>query len=340
MRTAISVLVTSEDADVRLDRWLRRRYPDIHQGKLEKLFRTGQIRVNGHRVKGSLRLVSGSSVRIPPIMGSRDKIRKHKSKTIALTKEKVSLVRKWVIYKDNDILAINKPPGLAVQGGTGVREHLDLMLDALTFDAEERPRLVHRLDRDTSGVLVLARNLMSARNLTKMFREKQLNKTYWALTVGVPTQTEGKIKVALIKKKVSNLKEEIVITNRGVNSITDYRIIEYVGGSFAWLSLRPHTGRTHQIRVHCATYLNCPIVGDRKYSPYENQIDLKGLGEGLHLHSRSLQLPYTSKDNNNKSRLDLVAPVPEHMSQSWKYLGFDQTYTQDIFGTLGDKPCW
>lgn len=329
MSTAISVLVTTEDADVRLDRWLRRRYPKVQQGRLEKLFRTGQIRVDGSRVKGSLRLVPGTSVRIPPIMVSAEQVRTQIGKTVALDSKKMSVVRKWIIYKDNDILAINKPPGLAVQGGTGIREHLDLMLDALTFDAEERPRLVHRLDRDTSGVLVLARNLTSARTLSKMFREKKLNKTYWALTLGVPNQPKGKIRDALLKKQTSNTKEEIVITNRGVNAITDYRIIKHVGDSLAWLSLRPYTGRTHQIRVHCATSLNCPIVGDKKYNLDHSQSHFSGLGEGLHLHSRALQFLYISKCKNYKTCLDLIAPLPEHMSQSWQHLGFDRNYTRD-----------
>ena len=334
MSEAISVLVTNEDTDVRLDRWLRRRYPNVHQGRLEKLFRTGQIRVDGHRVKGSLRLVSGNSIRIPPILGLSEKTRPPKTKKIALNSEKVSLVRKWVIFKNNDILAINKPSGLAVQGGTGIREHLDLMLDALRFDAEERPRLVHRLDRDTSGVLLLARTISSARELAKIFREKELCKTYWALTAGVPAQKEGRIDIALLKKKISKIKDEIVITKDGMNAITDYKIVERVGNSFAWLSLRPHTGRTHQIRIHCAASLNCPIVGDKKYNLCDNEIDFTGLGDGLHLHSRSLQLSYTSEGNNKKTWIDLVAPIPEHMSQSWEYLGFDKNYTQENISVL------
>ena len=225
MSKVISVLVTNDDTNVRLDRWLRRRYPYIHQGRLEKLFRTGQIRVDGRRVKGSLRLASGNSVRIPPMLGLSEKTSAHKIKKISLSKEKVSLVRKWVIYKDNDILAINKPSGLAVQGGTGIREHLDLMLDALRFGAKERPRLVHRLDRDTSGIMLLARNINSAQNLGKIFRENKLYKTYWALTEGVPTQSKGQINIGLLKKKVSKIKDEIVITNHGINAITDYKIV-------------------------------------------------------------------------------------------------------------------
>ncbi|MBT3926667.1 MAG: RluA family pseudouridine synthase [Rhodospirillaceae bacterium] len=327
--------VGDDDADVRLDRWFRKRYPGLTHGKLEKLLRTGQIRVDGRRAKAGLRLAAGNQVRVPPL-GAESEGRAHSKRAAPPARdEDLAAVKDWVIYRDENLIAINKPPGLAVQGGSGIRRHLDAMLGGLQFDAPERPRLVHRLDKDTSGVLLLARNAVTARSLTKMFRDKKLRKVYWALTLGIPHPEKGRIDAAIAKRPVSGGGERMVAVADGAEATTYYTTLEAAGNSIAWLALLPLTGRTHQLRAHCADVLKCPIQGDRKYLPDTDDAPQEGgFGAGLHLHARSLSLPHPGGGGARRARLDIVAPLPEHMVESWRHLDFEQNLDGDPFAAL------
>ncbi len=325
--------VGDDDADVRLDRWFRKRFPGLSHGKLEKLLRTGQIRVDGRRAKAGLRLAAGNQVRVPPLAAEAEGAHSIKAERPA-REEDLAAVKEWVIYRDENLLAINKPPGLAVQGGTGIRRHLDSMLDGLQFDALERPRLVHRLDKDTSGVLLLARNAVTARSLTKMFRDKKLRKIYWALTLGIPSPEKGRIDAAIAKRPVNGGGERMVAVPDGAEAVTYYTTLEAAGNRIAWLALLPLTGRTHQLRAHCADVLKCPIQGDRKYLLGEDAPQEGGFGAGLHLHARCLSLPHPGGKGAMRARLDIVAPLPEHMVQSWRHLDFDINAEGDPFAEL------
>ena len=325
--------VGESDADVRLDRWFRKRYPGLSHGKLEKLLRTGQIRVDGRRAKAGLRLVAGNQVRVPPLAAESEAAPQSR-KAPPPRAEDLAVVKDWVIYRDENLLAINKPPGLAVQGGTGIRRHLDAMLDGLQFDAAERPRLVHRLDKDTSGVLMLARNAVTARNLTKMFRDKKLRKIYWALTLGIPEPKKGRIDAAIAKRPVTGGGERVIAVPDGAEAITYYTTLEAAGSRIAWLALLPLTGRTHQLRAHCADVLNCPIQGDLKYLGDLEAPQEGGFGAGLHLHARSLSLPHPGSGGARRARLEIVAPLPVHMVKSWQHLDFDMKLDGDPFAEL------
>jgi len=281
-----------------------------------------------------LRLVAGNQVRVPPLTADTLEAPRAKSPPPPPSEEDLAAVKEWVIYRDENLLAINKPAGLAVQGGTGVSRHLDALLDGLRFDAEERPRLVHRLDKDTSGVLLLARNAATARKLTKMFRDKMLRKIYWALTLGVPAPEKGRIDAAIAKKPVPGGGERVIAAKDGAEAITYYTTLEAAGNRIAWLALLPLTGRTHQLRAHCAEVLGCPIQGDRKYLADTNPPQEGGFGAGLHLHARSLSLPHPGGGGARRARLDLVAPLPGHMVKSWRHLDFDRNVDGDPFAKL------
>ena len=329
-----TLLVTDDDADIRLDRWFRNRYPGLSHGRLEKLLRTGQIRVDGRRAKSGLRLVAGNQVRVPPL--SAETVAPTKGKFAVPTPSETDLAaaREWVIYRDDNVLAINKPPGLAVQGGSGVTRHLDALLDGLRFGSAERPRLVHRLDKDTSGVLVLARNAPAARRLTKGFRDHELRKIYWALTTGRPSPEQGRIDAPIAKRADATGVERVVPAADGADATTYYATVDSAGSSVAWLALMPRTGRTHQLRVHCAKILNCPILGDKKYLVESDSVETDGFGTGLHLHARSLSLPHPGGSGARRARLNLVAPLPPHMAQSWRHLDFAADSDGEPFAAL------
>jgi 23S rRNA pseudouridine955/2504/2580 synthase len=313
--SVVSREVAAGEADLRLDRWFLRHYPQLGFGRLARLLRTGQIRVDGKRAKPGQRLTAGQMVRIPPIDAAAAPVG-HRRPPLAVAEDEARALRDAVLYRDDDILVLNKPAGLAVQGGSGTRRHLDGMLDALRFEAAERPRLVHRLDKDTSGVLVLARNAAMAARLGGLFRGRDVDKTYWALVAGVPEPRRGRISLALAKRPGRGGEKMRVDTEDGLPAVTDYRVVETIGHRLAWLELRPHTGRTHQLRAHC-TELGAPIVGDGKYGGSAAFVD--GIADRLHLHARdiSFQHPTTGK------RLRVVAPLTGHMAESWAFLDFD-----------------
>lgn len=318
--------IGEDEAGLRLDRWFRRRFPDLTHGRLEKLLRTGQVRVDGARAKANQRLEAGQEVRIPPLGPEGET--KPPAK-LAVRPEDARLAREAVLHRDEDVIVLNKPPGLAVQGGTGTVRHLDAMLDALRFGANERPRLVHRLDRDTSGVLVLARSIRAAAFLSAAFRGRNARKLYWALVAGGPRPAQGRIDASLAKLAGARQGGEAMAavnpkeTEEARRAVTLYDTVERAAGRVAWLALMPLTGRTHQLRVHCAL-IGTPIVGDGKYGGEAARIE--GLSPRLHLHARRIVLPHPKG-----GVLDVSGPLPPHMRESWSLLGFDPDYEADPF---------
>lgn len=310
--------VTDDEADSRLDRFLRRHFPTLTQGTLQKLCRTGQIRVDGHRVEASTRLVPGQAVRVPPLpAGPAEK----RAPTVSPGDAKE--LERMVLYRDDHLIILNKPSGLATQGGPGITRHLDGMLDALAEEGAHRPRLVHRLDRDTSGVIVLARSPGNAAKLAASFRTRDVEKTYWAVVVGNPDPDEGQIDQPL-KRVVSAWGERTIPAERkdkeGQRAYTNYRVIDKAGRKMSWLELQPLTGRTHQLRVHCVS-LGTVIVGDSKYAEPtatgKGSSYVEGLADKLHLHARSLLLPHPAGGT-----LYVEADLSPHMRETFDVLGF------------------
>ncbi len=310
--------VTEDEADIRLDRWFRRHFPGLQQSLIQKLCRTGQIRVDGARADTSTRLAPGQSIRVPPLPEPDAP-----KAILRVDPNDERDLRKAILYQDEHIIALNKPYGLPVQGGPGITRHLDGMLDALRLGSEHRPRLVHRLDRDTTGVLLLARTPGSAGKLAALFRGRDIEKTYWAVVAGRPVPVEGRIDMPL-KKVGGNRGERMAPAERndpdGQRAITDYRTLDHAARKLAWLELQPLTGRTHQLRVHCVA-LRAPILGDEKYEEPDQNMAFSALVEGLssdlHLHARRLVLPHPAG-----GELMVEADLPPHMAATFKTLGF------------------
>jgi len=311
--------VAAEEADLRLDRWFRRHFPQLTQGALQKMLRTGQIRVDGKRAEANTRLLAGQEVRIPPLPEGPAPERPGPRPVSA---EDARALEAMVIHRDDSLLVLDKPHGLPVQGGPGILRNLDAMLDALRFGHAERPRLVHRLDRDTSGVLVLARSAAVAARLAAAFRGRDVEKTYWAVVVGQPEAPEGRIDLALAKLAGPRGERTTAVDDpkQGVRAITDFHVLDAAKRRAAWLELKPLTGRTHQLRVHCAEGLGCPILGDGKYGGAAAH--LEGLPNQLHLHARALRLPHPEG-----GVLEVAAPLPPHMRETFGFFGFEAPRT-------------
>jgi len=309
-----TITVEPDEADLRLDRWFRRRFPALKHGRLERLLRTGQVRVDGRRVKSGYRLSAGEAIRVPPVVASADQPAASAAPVVINDQDR-DWVRSLVLHRDDDLIAIDKPPGLAVQGGTGTYRHLDGLLDGLRFDGGDRPRLVHRLDKDTSGVLLLARSVTAAARLAGAFRDKAARKLYWALAAGVPEPQEGVIESALVKAGGVG-RERMQVAETGRVAATRYKVRAAAAG-FAWLEMLPVTGRTHQLRVHAAQ-IGTPIVGDRKYGGTRAVPVRPGIAAKLHLHAREITVPHPAG-----GQFRIVAPLPPHMRESWRVLGFD-----------------
>lgn len=321
--------VTGEEDGIRLDRWFKRRFPSMTHGRLEKLLRTGQVRVDGARVKANARLAAGQVVRVPPL--GEEELAPASKHERPVSGEDAEMIRACVIYKDKSVLVLNKPAGLAVQGGTKTERHLDGMLDALTFEAAERPRLVHRLDRDTSGVIVLARSARAAAALARAFQQKDARKIYWALVVGVPSPRQGTINLALAKQGGPRA-ERVFAAEKGdedaKNAVTHFSVVATVSTKFAWVAFMPMTGRTHQIRAHAAA-IGTPIVGDGKYGGVAAHPGGE-IPRRLHLHARSIDIAHP----DGGKRLHVEAELPPHMMKSWKLLGFDERDAKHAFDGL------
>jgi 23S rRNA pseudouridine955/2504/2580 synthase len=308
-----SIKVTKPEDGMRLDRFLHQKTgaPVIW---LHKAMRKGQIKLVGKKCDGATRVEAGMYVQLyvdPPASDAPQKQRG------ALTKQEVELAQHWVLYRDEHILVIDKPAGLATQGGSKLTQHLDRLLPALQFEAAEPPRLAHRLDKDTSGVLLLARTVQAARELQHLFAQKKLQKIYLALVSGVPIPREGEIE-SRMQKEADDAGFESMQSGQGKKALTRYRVLDHLAKTAALVELEPITGRTHQLRVHCAE-LGCPIYGDSKYGS-RDATHAAGLPAKLQLHAYQLQLPAMF---GHKSRM-IEAAIPEHMKQAMQQLGLSR----------------
>lgn len=329
-------VIGPDDGDQRLDRYLRRLFPHLTQGRIEKMCRKGELRVDGGRVKTSTRLETGQTIRIPPLPSEEEAEASRALARVGVTKADAKLIQSCVIYRDDHIIAINKPAGLATQGGSKTTRHVDGMAEALTFGYEEKPRLVHRLDKDTSGVLLLARTRQMARDLTEHLKHHATRKIYWAAVAGVPHPRAGTIKYGLVKapghgrggenEKMRCIHPRDIDSTEGAKrAISDYAVMDKLAARAAWVALVPITGRTHQLRAHMAE-IGHPIIGDGKYggAAQENLGDGWGAGMGeeigrkMHLHARSLTIEHPVTG----ATLHLTAPLPDHMQHTWDFVGW------------------
>ncbi|HQT66226.1 MAG: RNA pseudouridine synthase [Rhodospirillales bacterium 20-60-12] len=306
--------VLEDETGLRLDRYLRRHQPGLTQGIIQKLCRTGQIRLDGKRTEPSARVVAGQAVRIPPLQPPKPKERQ----IVSVDEHQRKDLERRILYRDDDVIVFDKPSGLATQGGKGISVHLDGMLDALRFEQTQRPRLVHRLDRETSGVILIARHAKAAAKLAALFRGRDIEKTYWAIVLGRPMPLEGRIDQPLLKLADHGATRTIPAARDDEDAdraLTDYQTLDYAGSKFSWLALSPLTGRTHQLRAHTAA-MGTPILGDAMYGG--GSVMLEDFAPILHLHARRLVLPHPSG-----GRLIAEAPLPKHMQESFVRLGFD-----------------
>ncbi|ALG60642.1 MULTISPECIES: RluA family pseudouridine synthase [Sphingomonadales] len=305
--------VAEDDEGVRLDRWFKRHLPEVGFATVARWARTGQIRVDGARAKPDDRLTQGQVLRIPPGNPARAKTPPRRRE---LTEDQKAQARAMVIKETPNAIVLNKPPGLATQGGSKTFSHVDGLLDAFVEGDGPRPRLVHRLDKDTSGVLLIARTPGSAAAFSKRFAGRSAKKVYWALVVGVPEQHVGEIDAPLAKQPGTGGEKMHVDTEGGQPAKTRYRVVERAGNRAAWLELEPLTGRTHQLRVHCAA-MGHPIVGDGKYGGQEAFLT-GSVSRKMHLHARRLII-----SQPGGGQLDVTAELPEHFAATMEQMGFD-----------------
>ncbi|HEU4970084.1 RluA family pseudouridine synthase [Sphingomonas sp.] len=308
--------VGPDDDDIRLDRWFKRHLPDIGFAQVSRWARTGQLRVDGKRAAPGDRIAAGQAIRVPPAEPPAPEKAKPKRERPPLSEDQIAFAQELVIHRDPQALVINKPPGLATQGGTKTHEHVDGLLDALQFDGDSRPKLVHRLDKDTSGALLLARTSRAAAFFGKSFSSRTARKVYWALIVGVPSIEDGFIELPLAKQPGTGGEKMHVDEKEGLPARTRYRVIERAGNRAAWVELQPFTGRTHQLRVHMAA-IGHPIVGDGKYGGQDAFLT-GGISRKMHLHARRIRI-----DHPDGGRLDVTAEPPAHIAESFETLGFD-----------------
>lgn len=323
-----SVNVADDEDGIRIDRWFKRHYPGVGHGMLEKLLRTGQVRLDGKRAKASDRISTGQVLRLPPQIRALnkpvDELSPNSQTASPQGSEKErTFAESLVLHMDSSVMVLNKPPGLATQGGSGITRHVDALLELLKYGKQQKPRLVHRLDRDTSGVLLVARTVPAAAALAKSLAQRDAQKIYWALVKGVPKKQAGTIKAALVKEGghgPHGRDEKMVARDPGdadaKYSLTDYVVMDRAGDEYAWVAAKPLTGRTHQIRVHLAS-LGTPIVGDFKYGGAAAR-GQSGIADKLHLHARAIDIAHP-----DGGRLQVTAPLPRHMTQSFALLGFD-----------------
>jgi len=315
------IKVQEGESGMRLDRWFKVHYPGLGFGPLQKLLRSGQVRVDGGRAKSDTRLVAGQTIRVPPMETDRRAAGLVTAHSLRNTGDHEALAQ-ILLHEDAKVLVFNKPAGLAVQGGSGVVRHVDAMLEAWRNSKGEKPRLVHRLDRDTSGVLVVARTRLAAMKLAEAFRARETKKTYWALVKGVPPKREDKISTWLVKEATPD-GDRVRVAKHGEDgadhAVSYYRVVEQAGQTLSWLEMEPYTGRTHQLRVHAA-HIGCPIIGDPKYFEADTNWTFPGgLQNRLHLHARRIVIPHP-----DGGKIDVTVPMPPHMRQSWNLLGFDE----------------
>ena len=316
--TDVRTFTVSEDDDgIRLDRWFKRHVPDVSFNMVSRWARTGQLKLNGKRAAPGDRIEAGQAIQFPPPETTQARVPRPQKEREPLTAEEAELVREMVIHKDANAFVLNKPPGLATQGGTKTHHHLDRLLDGLADEAGNRPKLVHRLDKDTSGALLVARSARAASHFSKSFSGRTARKVYWALVVGVPSAEEGLIDAPLAKQAGTGGEKMHVDIEHGLPAKTRWRVIDRAGNRAAWVELQPLTGRTHQLRAHMAA-LGHPIVGDAKYGGAEAFLT-GGISRKLHLHARRLKV-----DGLDGKPIDYTAELPPHFAESLATLGFDR----------------
>jgi len=313
MKEVRTLYVDNGEDGVRVDRWFKRRWPHLNHIQLNKLFRSGQVRVDGSRVKADTKLAAGSQVRVPPLPDAPDPDAKQE-----LSKRDIAFAKSLVLYEDEEVLALNKPAGLAVQGGTKTTHHIDKLLSAWG-EGVNRPKLVHRLDRDTSGVLLLGKTPAAAARLSGSFAKRKAQKTYWAIVQGNPHPVEGVIELHLAKRGVGD--RELVVPAEPKDqdaqpAETEYVSISRAGPRVTFMALRPHTGRTHQLRAHMKA-IGHPILGDPKYSDEKSPQLSEGLK--LQLHARSVMLPHPSV-----GMLFIEAPISPELKAGFAKFGFSE----------------
>lgn len=313
------LVVTPDENEMRIDRFLEARFPQLSFSHIQRIVRKGELRVDGKRADSKDRLTEGQTVRIPPLKLEEQADRPRSAKADADT---IGFLRSITLYEDDDVMVLNKPAGLAVQGGSGTTRHVDQMLEALTTKDGQKPRLVHRLDKDTAGCLVIAKSRFAAATLAKTFRLRSARKVYWALVVGVPRVRQGRISTYLAREEAYDGDQRMAVAKHGedgaMHAVTYYAVVETAAQKLAWLSLKPVTGRTHQLRAH-TTHIGHPIIGDPKYFNIQNWELPGGIQNKLHLLARRIVLPHP----RGKGTIDVSAPLPPHMRQSWNLLGFD-----------------
>lgn len=304
--------ISADDNGTRLDRWVKRNYPSISQALLQKLLRKGAIKLDGKKVEANARLSEGQQLRMPEI---EDRPKQEKRKVQASLEDARKYLLDNILYKDEHVLVLNKPAGLPSQGGSKVRLSVDAMLEHLTFGLPTKPKLVHRIDKDTSGILILARTSKAATLLTKYFKEKRIEKYYWAVVVGVPEPKQGKIALPLAAKKSDGkIEKSAVDEEEGKPAVTHYMVKEAASTTLAFVELNPVTGRMHQLRVHMEA-IGHPILGDGKYGG--KKAFIHGLSNSMHLHARRVVIP-----NFMGKKLEVTAPLPPHMQRTWQFFSF------------------
>ncbi len=312
-----NVAVTADESGMRVDRFMEAKFPGLSFSHIQRVIRKGEVRVNGKRTQPKNRLEAGQTVRIPPLRLDAPKLRAPGNEADEKTR---AFLKAITLFEDSDVLVLNKPMGLAVQGGSGTTRHLDGMLEVLRDAHGQRPRLVHRLDKDTAGCLLVAKTRFAAAALAKTFRSRSARKVYWALVAGVPKVQQGRVSTFLAKEE---REDELFMRiarhgEKGAShAVTYYAVVETSGPLLAWLSLKPVTGRTHQLRAHMA-HIDHPIIGDPKYFARENWELPGGIQNKLHLCARRIVVPHP-----RGGTIDATAPLPPHMQQSWNLLGLD-----------------
>lgn len=319
LKTGVQILTVTEDEnDMRLDRFIMSRFPQVPNVVLQKLARKGDLRVNSKRVDVSHRVGTADLVRLPPLHIEAKASKPVNVKAMGDNKEAISAM---IIYEDSDVMVLNKPAGLSVQGGSGTFRHIDGMLEAFTSEKGEKPRLVHRIDKDTSGCLVIAKTRFAASHLTKTFRTRSARKIYWAVLAGVPKPKQGRVSSWIAKEQRED-ESRMVRSKHGAEGATHalsyYATVDTMAQKLAWVSLKPVTGRTHQLRVHMAE-IGHSIIGDPKYFSKENFEVPGGIQNKLHLHARRIVVPHP----RGQGTIDVSAPLPDHMLQTFNLVGWD-----------------